>query len=89
MKHCINRYTYLIISNTLEVLQRNIITDGREAKRSVPICFFPNHISTIWFGRLSQISVRFNLRCVWLAVDATGGIPGVLTLYVLDAVDEI
>ena len=84
-----SRDTYLVISYTLEVLQRNVISDGRQAKRSVPIRFLSHHVSAIGLGGLAEIFVRFDLRCVWLAVDATGGIPGVLTLYVLDAVDEI
>ena len=81
--------TYLVISYTLEVLQWNVITDGWQTEGSVPVRFLSHHVSAIWFGGFAKISVRFDLRCVWLAVDATGGIPGVLTLYVLDAVDEI
>ena len=84
-----DRDTYLVISDTLEVLQRNVITDCWEAKCSVPVRFFSHYVSAIGLGGLAKIFVRFDLRCVWLAVDATGGIPGVLTLYVLDAVDEI
>lgn len=84
-----DRDTYLVISDTLEVLQRNVITDGWKTECSVPIRFLSHNVSAIGLGGLAEIFVRFDLRCVWLAVDATGGIPGVLTLYVLDAVDEI
>ena len=84
-----SRDTYLVISNTLEVLQRNVIADGWQSECSVPISFLSHNVSAIRLCGLAEIFVRFDLRCVWLAVDATGGIPGVLTLYVLDAVDEI
>ena len=53
------------------------------------IFFLANNVPTVWLHRFAEVGVGGDLIGVWLAVDTSGGVPGVFTLYVLDAVNEI
>lgn len=53
------------------------------------IFFFPHYIAAVGLRRFTKIFVWLNLFFVWLTVDASGSIPRVLTLHILNSVDKI
>lgn len=81
--------TYLIVSNTLELFIWDVLADGWHAERAMPVLIFPHNIPAVGFHRFSKIVVWDNLCIIWLSMDASGGIPRVLTLHILNTMDEI
>ena len=80
--------TYLIICNWFLRFLWNIRSYCWHAECSVSIFFFPDNIAAIWFGGLTQAFVRLQLFECWLAMDASGCVPGIVTLHISDSVNE-
>lgn len=88
-KICDEYSTYLIVSYTLEIFEGNVLTNGGNTKRTMLIFFFPHYIATVGLHRFAKIIVWKNLFIIWFTMDASGSIPRILTLHILNTVDKI
>lgn len=79
----------MIISNTSELLEWNIFTDGWATEWSLLISFSSYNISTVWLNWFSEIIIWLNFSCIWLTVNASGCVPWVITLNILDSMNKV
>jgi hypothetical protein len=81
--------TYLVISHRSEALVWNILSNGWDTKRPVLVCLSAHNITAVWFDALAQVMVWLHMGLSWLSMDASGGVPWVSRLHVLDSMHEV
>lgn len=84
-----NKFTYLIVCHTLEIFVWNVFSDSWAPKASINIFFFSYYVSAIWFEWFAEILVWKNFLSRWLTMNASSGIPWVITLHILDTVHVV
>ena len=71
----------LEVSNRPLLFVRNVHSDCWATERTLPVLLPPQSISTVWFNRLTKISVRLQLAFIGLSSDALTSVPVKILLH--------
>ena len=84
-----NKFTYLVVCHALVFFVWDVFSDSWAAEASVDIFFFSYYVSAIWLERFAEISIWKNFLSAWLTVNASSGVPWIITLNVLNTVHMV
>ena len=81
--------TYLEVSDGSLGRELDVSSYGWATEGAMGVFFLSHEVSAVWLRASAETHVCSKFNLGWLTVDASGCVPGVSTLNVLDTVHEI